>query len=625
VTREIKPLIHFEQLEPRILLSGDHLLYIAPDPDQDHILSNPSTFIQEAELLHIQVEEQINQELAPPDQPNIDPCRPIITLFVDDDDNTEDSDSGEKSQAQYDLEQSIALLVTADYKEINAGEIIWTDVNDELEGTDNCELQSIVEQLTETLRVPHGPPNNNEMPTSQNDSSSSNQLVQVDAGTQFDLTIRVQMQDSSVIEIFDNSRGIVLAGFALEGIDNVLVVGGDESNDTLTIDLSTPFSVPGGIQYVGGEGGYDKLVMFGCPELSVDYVDSGTDAGIITVTDEAGQTTTVAFSGLEPFVYLNHFGEINNSGFFNYGNSPEILNVTNYTQASDATLEIEIGGYSPGPGTPTDNGFDQINVTEEATLDGTLSVSLINDFIPVLDDTFDFLTFGTISGSFSQVTGPFDFGDSGLYFEVVEQSDRLQLVVAEIPTEQDLHITTSATNRMEAAIEGLADHADTLLSDLLLANPDITGQTLPGTNVSLDELFNLTDYLDIGPALDDYVTPMQELGSDLRFEIDEFLNYLRGSWLDDLLGGQAHDIDFTSKTYTGEYDWIDGITVEFSGVASYDKAIPVGLSETVEGIGPAFAEVEVTIDAAFGFTLGLRWPDGTGDYEFGLRVRGNSA
>lgn len=373
MTREIKPLIYFEQLEPRILLSGDSLLNIASDPDQDTILSNPSTFVQEAELLHIneQVEEQINQELAQPDKPNTNPCRPIITLFVDDG-NTEDSDSGEKSQAQYGLEQSISLLVTADYTEINAGEIIWTDVNDELEGTDNCELQSIVEQLTETLRVPHGPPNNNEMPTSQNDSSSSNQVVHVDAGTQFDLTIRVQMQDSSVIEIFDNSRGIVLAGFALEGIDNVLVVGGDESNDTLTIDLSTPFSVPGGIQYVGGEGGYDKLVMLGCPELSVDYVDSGTDAGIITVSDEAVQTTTVAFSGLEPFVYLNHFGEINNSGFFNYGNSPEILNVTTYTQASDAILEIEIGGYSPGPGTPSDNGFDQINVTEEATLDGTL-------------------------------------------------------------------------------------------------------------------------------------------------------------------------------------------------------------------------------------------------------------
>ena len=53
MTREIKPLIHFEQLEPRILLSGDNLLNIAPDPDQDPILGNPSTFVQEAGLLHI--------------------------------------------------------------------------------------------------------------------------------------------------------------------------------------------------------------------------------------------------------------------------------------------------------------------------------------------------------------------------------------------------------------------------------------------------------------------------------------------------------------------------------------------------------------------------------------------
>lgn len=348
-----QPIFIVERLDPRLLLSA------VCDIDQD-LLSPLITNQNTVSDIVVQLDDTDSKEVEVLTLET--PITPILQIELDSQDSqqqpaeseselayVEDSDSGEKSQAQYDLEHSIALFVTADYTEINAGEIIWTDVNDELEGTDNCELQSIVEQLTETLRVPHGPPNNNEMSTSsQNDSSSSNQRVHVGAGTQFDLTIRVQMQDSSVIEIFDNSRGIVLAGFALESIDNVLVVGGDESNDTLTIDLSTPFSVPGGIQYVGGDGGYDKLVMLGCPELSVDYVDSGTDAGIITVSDEAGQTTTVAFSGLEPFVYLNHFGEINNSGFFNYGNSPEILDVATYTQASDATLRDRDRRVQPG-------------------------------------------------------------------------------------------------------------------------------------------------------------------------------------------------------------------------------------------------------------------------------------
>jgi hypothetical protein len=42
MTREIKPVIHLEQLEPRILLSGDSLLNIAPNPQQDTILDNTS-------------------------------------------------------------------------------------------------------------------------------------------------------------------------------------------------------------------------------------------------------------------------------------------------------------------------------------------------------------------------------------------------------------------------------------------------------------------------------------------------------------------------------------------------------------------------------------------------------
>jgi len=42
MTRKVKPLIHLEQLEPRIMLSGDSLLNIGPDPQQDTILDNTS-------------------------------------------------------------------------------------------------------------------------------------------------------------------------------------------------------------------------------------------------------------------------------------------------------------------------------------------------------------------------------------------------------------------------------------------------------------------------------------------------------------------------------------------------------------------------------------------------------
>ena len=83
-----------EVLEPRILLSVDGLLdVIISDQGQDTLLDGRQQVVQYAELLDIkeQVEEQINQELAPSDTPNTDVYQPIFTLFVDDDNTNDES------------------------------------------------------------------------------------------------------------------------------------------------------------------------------------------------------------------------------------------------------------------------------------------------------------------------------------------------------------------------------------------------------------------------------------------------------------------------------------------------------------------------------------------------------
>ena len=71
-----------------------------------------------------------------------------------------------------------------------------------------------------------------------------------------------------------------------------------------------------------------------------------------------------------------------------------------------------------------------------------------------------------------------------------------------------------------------------------------------------------------------------------------------------------------TMSYTGTYDWIGGITLEFSGSTSYEKRIPVGLSETVQGIGPALTEFGATVDASFAFTLSLGWGSSGATCEF---------
>jgi len=98
MTRKIKPVIHLEQLEPRILLSGDSLQNIAPEPHEDTILNTPQV-IQYAELLdtHGQIEEQISLELVSYDTPDADAYQPIFTLLADEDNANDEPVDGDLS------------------------------------------------------------------------------------------------------------------------------------------------------------------------------------------------------------------------------------------------------------------------------------------------------------------------------------------------------------------------------------------------------------------------------------------------------------------------------------------------------------------------------------------------
>jgi hypothetical protein len=80
--------------------------------------------------------------------------------------------------------------------------------------------------------------------------------------------------------------------------------------------------------------------------------------------------------------------------------SPGLLTIVgDYTQTAGGVLVVEIGGPNAG----TD--FDQLAVTGQATLDGTLTVNLINGFVPNSGDSFEVLTFGSGTGAFATVNG----------------------------------------------------------------------------------------------------------------------------------------------------------------------------------------------------------------------------
>jgi hypothetical protein len=206
-------------------------------------------------------------------------------------------------------------------------------------------------------------------------------------------------------------------------------------------------------------------------EDALDIADS-TDEILVAISDdpndngltlrlkktESGDIFIDDFLMVRPSDTLEGSGTIDNdvvvSGVFSPGDSPGIVTINGdlIIKSSDpdiidddyndppggdtvGTLEIEIGGLTPGPGDPVvDDGYDQIVVNGDVDLGGMLNVVLINDFKPQVGQTFDFLKIddsssGTITDVFDDATGLFGFGDGDLYFEIVKTDTKVQLQV----------------------------------------------------------------------------------------------------------------------------------------------------------------------------------------------------
>lgn len=83
------------------------------------------------------------------------------------------------------------------------------------------------------------------------------------------------------------------------------------------------------------------------------------------------------------------------------GNSPGVITVTgNFSMQSGATYKCELKNTS-GAG----SGHDQIDVSGNVTLDGTLDI-ILDGYIPSDNDNFAIISYGgTLSGTFSSVSG----------------------------------------------------------------------------------------------------------------------------------------------------------------------------------------------------------------------------
>ncbi|MFO0878227.1 MAG: hypothetical protein U0840_12825 [Gemmataceae bacterium] len=102
---------------------------------------------------------------------------------------------------------------------------------------------------------------------------------------------------------------------------------------------------------------------------------------------------------------------------------------------ADRTL-IQIGGLQVGnpPGGNDSDGYDRLQVANTASLDGTLQLSLVNNFIPAVGAEFEILTAGTaLSGAFHHAEGLFSIPGGDRYFRLVQEPHTLKLVVTAAP------------------------------------------------------------------------------------------------------------------------------------------------------------------------------------------------
>lgn len=181
---------------------------------------------------------------------------------------------------------------------------------------------------------------------------------------------------------------------------------------TGTLTLNAGGSATAGVQLLTGNSG--TVDLSGGGTMTVGIVGEAVPADGSVLIGTGG---TVAGTGTIVGAVVNDGGTVQ-PGFtagLSQTTGPGLLHITGpYAQAAGGMLKIEIGGTARG------TQYDALLASGQASLGGTLQVSLINSFSPALNDSFDILDASSISGPFTTLFLPslgasFTWNTSQLY------------------------------------------------------------------------------------------------------------------------------------------------------------------------------------------------------------------
>ena len=92
-------------------------------------------------------------------------------------------------------------------------------------------------------------------------------------------------------------------------------------------------------------------------------------------------------------------GSVTFSGSYSLGNSPALVLLNNAAFGPSSSLIMGLAGTTPG------SGYDQLDISSMAMLNGTLDVTALNGFSPSAGESFQIFA-GPTSGSFAQINLP---------------------------------------------------------------------------------------------------------------------------------------------------------------------------------------------------------------------------
>jgi len=182
------------------------------------------------------------------------------------------------------------------------------------------------------------------------------------------------------------------------GANGALAIGADTAGTS-----TTTFTLGGGKLIVSGSTpGYNQNNLAGAQTTGTPKQVFNWTNGILV----AGACTMTNLQSVAGGAY----GTLTNSGGTlapgDIGTPGKTIIIGNYGQGSGGTLAIDIGGTTNASAFTNSGGYyDMVAVTANATLGGSLSVSLINGFVPAATNSFTILTNGgTLSMAFTNLT-----------------------------------------------------------------------------------------------------------------------------------------------------------------------------------------------------------------------------